>query len=247
MHFPSGPRASLRRSHRPAAATATTASRDHGPLPGLLLTLTVGTGLVDAVSYLALGHVFVANMTGNIVFFGFAVAGIGAISWSATLLALGCFGAGAFFGGRLGGSRRTHRGRLLSYTCGGQCVLVAVAAALAALADPARRGTQLVMIALLAVPMGAQNSVVRRLAVPDLTTTVLTLTVAGLFADRTPNEVRLRRIASILSMMTGALAGGLLLRHGQVAAPLWAAAAVLAVCAVTADRLRRRDTAELWG
>ncbi|MFD1277826.1 YoaK family protein [Streptomyces kaempferi] len=70
-----------------------TATRDHGPLPGLLLALTVGTGLVDAVSYLTLGHVFVANMTGNVVFFGFAVAGVGGISWPATLLAVGCFGA----------------------------------------------------------------------------------------------------------------------------------------------------------
>ena len=45
----------------------------HGPLPPLLVLLTVITGLVDAVSYLALGHVFVANMTGNVVFLGFAV------------------------------------------------------------------------------------------------------------------------------------------------------------------------------
>jgi predicted MFS family arabinose efflux permease len=59
--------------------------------------------------------------------------------------------------------------------------------------------------------------------------------------------VRLRRVASILSMTAGALAGGLLLRHDQIAAPLWAAAAVQAVCAVAADRLRRRDTAESWG
>ena len=38
-----------------------------------LLTLTFVTGLVDAVSYLRLGHVFVANMTGNVVFLGFSV------------------------------------------------------------------------------------------------------------------------------------------------------------------------------
>ena len=48
--------------------------RDGSLLP-LLVVLTVVTGLVDAVSYLKLGHVFVANMTGNIVFLGFAVAG----------------------------------------------------------------------------------------------------------------------------------------------------------------------------
>jgi len=52
------------------------AARDprDGPLPPLLISLTVVTGLVDAVSYLTLGQVFVANMTGNVVFLGFAVA-----------------------------------------------------------------------------------------------------------------------------------------------------------------------------
>lgn len=45
----------------------TTADRPHGPLPVLLVCLTVVTGLVDAFSYLRLGHVFVANMTGNVV------------------------------------------------------------------------------------------------------------------------------------------------------------------------------------
>ena len=40
----------------------------HGPLPPLLVGMTIVTGLVDAFSYLVLGHVFVANMTGNVVF-----------------------------------------------------------------------------------------------------------------------------------------------------------------------------------
>jgi hypothetical protein len=47
----------------------------HGPLPPLLLALTAVTGLVDAVSILRLGRVFVANMTGNVVFTGFALTG----------------------------------------------------------------------------------------------------------------------------------------------------------------------------
>src|SRR5687768_2511195 len=59
----------------------------HGPLPLLLLALTVVTGLVDAFSYLVLGHVFVANMTGNVVFLGFALAGAKGFSISASLLA----------------------------------------------------------------------------------------------------------------------------------------------------------------
>jgi len=58
------------------ADTAASAQEDrHGPLPALLLVLTAVTGLVDAISYLQLGHVFVANMTGNVIFLGFAAAG----------------------------------------------------------------------------------------------------------------------------------------------------------------------------
>lgn len=59
-----------------------------GPLPPLLLLLTVVTGLVDAASYLKLGHVFVANMTGNVVFLGFAIAGASGLSIWASLVAL---------------------------------------------------------------------------------------------------------------------------------------------------------------
>jgi len=48
---------------------------EYGPLPPLLVAMTAVTGLVDAFSYLVLGHVFVANMTGNVVFLAFALAG----------------------------------------------------------------------------------------------------------------------------------------------------------------------------
>jgi hypothetical protein len=59
----------------------------HGPLPPLLIAMTLVTGLVDAFSYLALGHVFVANMTGNVVFLGFALAGAQGFSIPASLVA----------------------------------------------------------------------------------------------------------------------------------------------------------------
>ena len=86
----------------------------HGPLPALLLVLTVITGLVDAVSYLTLGHVFVANMTGNVVFLGFAVAGATDFSIPASVVAIGAFLVGALTGGRLGASTGHHRGRFLA-------------------------------------------------------------------------------------------------------------------------------------
>src|SRR4029077_7769124 len=63
----------------------------HGPPPPLLLMLTIVTGIVDAVSYLALNHVFVANMTGNVVFLGFAIAGSQEFSIAAALVAIGAF------------------------------------------------------------------------------------------------------------------------------------------------------------
>ena len=59
----------------------------HGPLPPLLVSMTLVTGLVDAFSYLVLGHVFVANMTGNVVFLGFALAGAPGFSIAASATA----------------------------------------------------------------------------------------------------------------------------------------------------------------
>jgi uncharacterized membrane protein YoaK (UPF0700 family) len=74
--------------------------RAHGPLPVLLVGLTVVTGLVDAFSYLSLAHVFVANMTGNVVFLGFGLAGVGDIAIVASLVAILAFTLGAVTGGR---------------------------------------------------------------------------------------------------------------------------------------------------
>jgi Protein of unknown function (DUF1275) len=65
---------------------------EYGPLPPLLVAMTVVTGLVDAFSYLVLGHVFVANMTGNVVFLAFALAGARGFSLPAVVVALAAFG-----------------------------------------------------------------------------------------------------------------------------------------------------------
>jgi hypothetical protein len=89
-------------------------------------------------------------------------------------------------------------------------------------------------------------NVVRRLAVPDLTTTVLTLTVTGLVADSTPRSVRTRRLISILAMLAGALTGGVLLRWVALAAPLWLAALLLVACATGAYLAARRPQSQAW-
>src|SRR6185437_5090665 len=113
------------------------ADQVHGPLPLLLLGLTVLTGVVDAVSILALGRVFVANMTGNVVFVGFAVAGAAGFSLAASLLGLVGFVAGAGAGGRLIGWFGSDRSRLLATATSIEFGLFAVATAVVGLvADP---------------------------------------------------------------------------------------------------------------
>jgi hypothetical protein len=94
--------------------------------------------------------------------------------------------------------------------------------------------------------MGGQNAVVRRLAVPDLTTTVLTLTVTGLVADTTAPAVRVRRMVSLLAMLAGALVGGVLLRYVALAAPLWLATVVLVACAAGSYRAVGRSGSQAW-
>src|SRR6202049_4957394 len=98
----------------------------HGPLPAFLMVLTMVTGLVDAVSYLKLGHVFVANMTGNVVFLGFAVADAQDFSIPLSLVAIAAFLAGALAGGRLGASWGYHRGRFLAIAT---CIKIALVGA----------------------------------------------------------------------------------------------------------------------
>src|SRR6201985_729949 len=99
----------------------------HGPLPPLLVSMTLVTGLVDAFSYLVLGHVFVANMTGNVVFLGFALAGVPGFSIAASVLAIAAFAAGALLGGRLGARYREHRARLHSAAATVQAAFIAAA------------------------------------------------------------------------------------------------------------------------
>lgn len=125
-------------------------------------------------------------MTGNVVFLGFAIAGAGGLSISASLVALGAFLLGGLGGGRIGRRIAAHRGRLLRAALATQLLFVAAAAGIAAAARDSVDGSwRYALIALLAFAMGVQNAGVRRLAVPELTTTVLTMTLTGIAADST--------------------------------------------------------------
>ncbi|MFF9581979.1 YoaK family protein [Streptomyces achromogenes] len=208
-------------------------------LVAVLLTLTVVSGLIDAVSYLGLGRVFTANMTGNVVVLGFAAAGAPGFSVPHTATSLCCFVLGAVTGGRVAarhsrGSRR-RRARL---ALAAEAVLVGASAAVA-FAWPDPETTRYALIALTAYAMGLRNATVRKLGVPDLTTTVLTMTLTALASEsragdgtgrRSP-----RRAAAVLAMAGGACLGAwLVLRYG-LALPLLIAALASAVLAVVAS------------
>ncbi len=215
-----------------------------GLLPPLLVALTSVTGLVDAFSYLVLGHVFVANMTGNVVFFAFALAGVSGFSIPASLVAVGCFALGASAAGRLGRSLAGRRELLLGVTAATQVALVGAAVIMAALtAPPVPAGLRYALIVALAATMGAQNATARKLAIPDLTTTVLTLTITGVAADHalagaTGARVA-RRLISVLAMLLGALAGAVLVLHVRIVYPLVIALVILVAVALAGVALSR--------
>jgi uncharacterized membrane protein YoaK (UPF0700 family) len=205
-------------------------------LPPLLVLLTVVTGVVDAVAYLALGHVFVANMTGNVVFLGFAAAGAGGLSVGGSLVALASFLVGAAAGSRLGARLTEDRLSRLRAATAVQLVLCAAAIPVAAVAgDDVGSAGRYALIVPLAIAMGIQNATARRLAVPDLTTTVLTMTLTGIAADSrvaggSPANTA-RRVVAVAAMLLGAFVGAVLLRElAPVAAVVLAAALLAAVC-----------------
>jgi uncharacterized membrane protein YoaK (UPF0700 family) len=203
-----------------------------------LLLLTFTTGLVDAVSFLGLGHVFTANMTGNVVFLGFALAGAPGLSILRSLASLAAFLAGALLGGRFGLAMAgaPQRRWLLRATVLEAGLLISAAVASIGFDASASTPTSRLyaVIVLTALAMGFRNATVRRLAVPDMTTTVLTLTLTGIAADSSlaggSNPRIGRRLASVVCMFAGAAAGVALLPMG-LAAPL----ALSALCAVAAS------------
>ncbi|MBB4158899.1 YoaK family protein [Streptomyces cinereoruber] len=198
-----------------------------------LLVLTFVSGLVDAASFLGLGRVFVANMTGNVVFLGFALSGAAQLSAPASAAALAGFLAGAATGGAW--HREAEPGRLFAPLVAAQALLVALA-----LAGQAADWGRYPVLVPLACGMGLQNALVHRLGVPDLTTTVMTRTLTGLAVDR-PGPGTVRRGASVAVLAAGALAGGLLHAHAGVEGVLVAALALLLLLAVVPAARHRYD------
>ena len=222
------------------------AASNTGTLTVSLVALTFSTGLIDALSFIAIGHVFTANMTGNIVFLAFAVGGAQGLSAARSAASLLSFMAGALCGGII---NVRHSGwtqaRLLKHASAIEAALLLVAACFAVITGSKHEITPNAvygLIVLTAVAMGFRNAVVRKLAVPDVTTTVLTLTVTGFASDSSlaggTNPRWKTRLASIVTMFAGAATGAMLLRYGVVA-PLAASSFVAALAYMVARRSER--------
>ncbi|WP_319447574.1 MULTISPECIES: YoaK family protein [unclassified Mycobacterium] len=180
-----------------------------------LLLLTFATGLVDAVSVLVLGHVFVANMTGNVIFLGFWLVPHSGVDMMAAVVAFLCFVAGTVIGGRLARHLDHDVRRWLVIALGLEVVMMIALAVLAGSGVVHYHDNgKLVLIAGLAVTFGSQNATARQFGIQELSTTVLTSTIVGIgfdsrLAGGTGQREKLR-YAVVLTMCAGAGVGATL-------------------------------------
>jgi len=202
------------------------------------LTLTVAAGSADAVSYLGLGRVFTANMTGNLVLLGVAIGQGQAAGSLRSVIAFAGFGIGVLVGARATAKSTgdvvwpASVTRVLVVELG---LLVIFAAVWELVGDRPSTLVLDVLIALSAGAMGMQTAAARRLNVAGVTTTFVTGTLASLITELAsvgPDWAGSKRwAATIACIVIGAAAGAALSVTWRPAAPL---VAVLLVGVVTA-------------
>ncbi|WP_199253893.1 YoaK family protein [Mycolicibacterium mengxianglii] len=203
------------------------------------IALTFVTGLVDAVGYLALDRVFTGNMTGNIVILGMGVAGADGLPVLGPATALVAFTAGAWGAGlalkkpRAANPPGWHH-RVTVLLAVGALALSAMTAVAVAVGEHPGTAVQIAMASTTAAAMGLQAVVARAVAVADMTTVVVTSTLAALAGEtwsrRGAGVVFNRRLGAILVIFAGALVGALLLRV-HLAVPFGLAALITAITA----------------
>jgi uncharacterized membrane protein YoaK (UPF0700 family) len=201
------------------------------PLTRALLVLTFASGVIDAASFLGLGNVFTANMTGNVVLLGIGIAGSHGLPVIAPLVSLAAFFSGSVLGGRMAAGPAGRAGPL-SRSMQVEIALLAAAVlwSLAVEIEPGHLSAG-VAIALLAFALGLRSATVRRIEVADLSTTVLTMTLTAFAADSQlaggDGRGGWRRGGAVVAMLLGAVAGALLVKAHLTAA--LALALVLAI------------------
>ena len=224
-------------------------------MAALLIGLTVSAGAVDAVSWLGLGKVFSAFITGNFVFLGFRIAGAGGPSVPAVISALAAFGVGAFLGARIVRTTK-HSGavwpRRVTVALGTTLVAQAAFLALWIGVDAApSQGSTDVLLAVMSLAMGVQTAAVYSLGLRGVLTTAATVTWATLMGDLSVwslrGDERIRLAGVLIGLLSGAIAGGLLMVHARHWAPILPLAVSMAVIAVAIRRLHHAKALEAAG
>jgi uncharacterized membrane protein YoaK (UPF0700 family) len=217
-----------------------------GPLPALLLALTVLAGMVDATSILRLGHVFVATITGNLVFLGLAAAGASGFAVGTSALAIGGFIVGTLIGGQACRAARSHRGLALRNVLAVKLSVACAVTLIAVFTGPHLPiGARDTMVVLLAMSFGAQLAAIRYLKVPDLVTVVLTMTITSLLTERESgwrDPKILRRVLSLVAFAVGALSGALLILNVGIVAALLSSLAIIVAVTIIAYVVSRTST-----
>ncbi|BCJ56855.1 YoaK family protein [Micromonospora endophytica] len=212
-----------------------------------LLMLTVATGAVDGVSYLALDRVFTGNMTGNVLFIGFGLAGVANLPVVNNLVALLAFMLGAVLAARLtrGASDpvRLPRAGLAVLVCGTALTLLLAGLWLGTGAPDEIR--MVLITGLLALVLGAQAAAVRQIGIRDLSTVVVTMSMVHLAADSRlaggAGGAWWRRFGAIAAMGLGALVSAILTLRVSGAAALLLSGLVMAAGTAMIAVVRRRE------
>ncbi len=214
-----------------------------------LLVLTVATGAIDGVSYLALDRVFTGNMTGNVLFIGFGLAGVSGLPVLNNLVALLAFMLGAVLAARLtrGASEPARLPRSgLAILVAGTALTLALAGLWLGTGAPGEVA-MLVTTGLLALVLGAQAAAVKHIGIRDLSTVVVTMTIVNLSTDsRVAGGVGaawLRRFAAIVAMGLGALVAAILTLRADGSWALLLAGVVMAAGTAMVAAVRRREMA----
>ncbi len=205
-----------------------------------MLLLTFATGLADSISILALGHVFVANMTGNVIFLGFWLAPNTTIDLTAVVVALPTFICTTIVSGRLARHFGIRTRTWISTVLATEIVLLVALAILAGVGVLRYQGnSKLIMIGILAVTFGLQHSSARQFGIQELSTTVLTSTIVSLGLDSRlaggTGERRRLRIGVVATMCAGAFFGATMSRY--VIAPVFVVTAVVIAASLLIFRL----------
>jgi uncharacterized membrane protein YoaK (UPF0700 family) len=216
-----------------------------GPLPAILLALTLLAGTLDAATILRLGHVFVATITGNLVFLGLAAAGAKGFAVVTCAVVIGGFLVGVLVGGWAYGAARAHRGLALRNVLGVKVVLAATASLTVVVAgEDFSVGVRDTVLVLLSMSMGAQSVAIRYLKVPDLVTVVLTFTITGALTDRGQgwsDPAVLRRWLAIVAFAVGALISALLVLYVALRAVMILGLVIIVSAAVATHLVSRRE------